>query len=222
MSKQAIKVGNFHYQQQDISDRYDPLIIPSLEQYVQNQLQEKTLYDKEANLFLLKLYQFNPQKSSIEFIKKVLTLALLHGGTTNDFNLALYLIQERIQGDDAIVQLSKLSDLLETCQFDKFWEARKESEDLIQGAVNFDTHVRKFITGILSITYQETEKHILRTALNLKDDKEVDDYIKNNKEFFRDDASTTVRFALNSYNQILPKKAPQNIKFEQVVDIGRK
>jgi hypothetical protein len=93
MSKQPIKIGNF--QLGDVSDRYDPAVITALEQYVQGQIQQKNAYDKEANLFLLKLYQFNTQKTNVEFIKKVLILSLIHGSPTNDFTLATYLIQEK-------------------------------------------------------------------------------------------------------------------------------
>jgi hypothetical protein len=87
-----VKIGNL---QLEASDRYDPVIIASLEQHVTSQIQESKPYDKEANLFLLKLYQFNTSKTNVEFVKKVLILALMYGGATNDFTLATYLIQDK-------------------------------------------------------------------------------------------------------------------------------
>jgi hypothetical protein len=87
-----VKIGNL---QLEASDRYDPVIITSLEQHVTSQIQESKPYDKEANLFLLKLYQFNTSKTNVDFVKKVLILALMYGGATNDFTLATYLIQDK-------------------------------------------------------------------------------------------------------------------------------
>ncbi|KAL0484084.1 translation initiation factor 3 subunit TIF3K1 [Acrasis kona] len=213
MSKQPIKIGNFQYQPSDATSKYDAAVIAPLEKHVQEQLTNDGTYDKEANLFLLKLYQFHPQKASLDVIKKVLILALTNGSQTNDFTLSLYLIHEKNQSEEGVSQLIKLYDLLEACQFDKFWELRATASEVLKSLPSFDNNI--LFAGVLAITYQEADKAVIMKALNFNDTKSFDEFVNSHNEFFRGTQDNTVRFALNSYNQILPKKVPQNIKFER-------
>jgi len=75
------------------TDRYSPEIIPQLEKYVQEQVASKT-YNLEANLALLKLYQFHTDKSNVKVISQILIKALMNMPNT-DFLLASYLISEK-------------------------------------------------------------------------------------------------------------------------------
>ncbi len=56
-------------------DRYNPDNIPLLEEYVQHQIEEKK-YNLDANLALLKLYQFNPNHFQTLVTAHVLLKAL--------------------------------------------------------------------------------------------------------------------------------------------------
>lgn len=76
-------------------DRYNPENLIQLEQYVQLQASEN-VYDLEANLAVLKLYQFNPLKFKNEVVVAVLLKALTNLPHT-DFVLCKCLIdQEKV------------------------------------------------------------------------------------------------------------------------------
>jgi translation initiation factor 3 subunit K len=75
------------------SNRYSPDIIPELEKYVASQVANKT-HDTEANLALLKLYQFYPEKNNSQVVANILLKAIMNFPST-DFMLALYLISEK-------------------------------------------------------------------------------------------------------------------------------
>jgi translation initiation factor 3 subunit K len=75
------------------ADRYSPEIIPQLEKFVQQQVDSKT-YHLEANLALLKLYQFHSDKANVQIISRILIKALMNMPST-DFLLAAYLISEK-------------------------------------------------------------------------------------------------------------------------------
>jgi translation initiation factor 3 subunit K len=75
------------------NSRYDSSIIPELEKYVQYQV-EKNTFDLEANLALLKLYQFYPEKTNNYIISQILIKAMMNLPNT-DFLLCMYLVSER-------------------------------------------------------------------------------------------------------------------------------
>ena len=50
--------------------RFDPAIAPQLENYVNDQVKTGT-YDLEANLALLRFYQYNPTTTKIPIVAKV-------------------------------------------------------------------------------------------------------------------------------------------------------
>lgn len=72
--------------------RYDPSILPQLEQYVTSQCTNAT-YDLDCNLATLKLYQFHPDKSNPTIIAKILVKALMNLPRT-DYLLCTYLVSE--------------------------------------------------------------------------------------------------------------------------------
>jgi translation initiation factor 3 subunit K len=66
-------------------NRYNVSILPELEKYVNEQV-EKGSYDLDANMALLKLYQFYPEKLQKAIVAKVLCKALMNL-PRNDFLL---------------------------------------------------------------------------------------------------------------------------------------
>lgn len=103
-------------------ERYNPENLVRLEVYVdeQSSLNE---YDLEANLAILKLYQFNPHCFRPEMVVKILLKALTHMPHT-DFILCKSLLDlqsmpERDVQD--ILRVMEFHTLLETCQFKEFW-----------------------------------------------------------------------------------------------------
>ncbi|ENN82173.1 hypothetical protein YQE_01452, partial [Dendroctonus ponderosae] len=71
-------------------ERYNPDNLPTLERYVEMQSKENT-YDLEANLAVLKLYQFNPHSFNIDITCQILLKALTNLPNT-DFILCKCLL----------------------------------------------------------------------------------------------------------------------------------
>lgn len=75
-------------------NRYNPDILGELQTYLQHQIDTNT-YHFEANLAILKLYQFHPAKADKTVIAKILIKALTNLPNTH-FLLCSYLINERL------------------------------------------------------------------------------------------------------------------------------
>uniref|UniRef100_A0A8D2DXI9 Eukaryotic translation initiation factor 3 subunit K n=1 Tax=Sciurus vulgaris TaxID=55149 RepID=A0A8D2DXI9_SCIVU len=122
-------------------DRYNPENLATLERYVETQAKENA-YDLEANLAVLKLYQFNPA-----FFQTTVTAQILLKALTNlphtDFTLCKCMIDQAHQEERPIRQILYLGDLLETCHFQAFWQALDENMDLLEGITGFEDSVRK-------------------------------------------------------------------------------
>ena len=89
----AATIGSFVIPEK-ISDRYDPELIPLLEQFVEQQVtQPNNFYDLEANLALLNLYQFFGNENSA-VVRKILSKALMN--LQSGFSLYLFMIPERL------------------------------------------------------------------------------------------------------------------------------
>lgn len=73
--------------------RYNPDNLPTLERYVEIQSRENA-YDLEANLAVLKLYQFNPHSFSKDITCQILLKALTNLPHT-DFILCKCLLNEK-------------------------------------------------------------------------------------------------------------------------------
>nr|XP_045010469.1 eukaryotic translation initiation factor 3 subunit K isoform X1 [Jaculus jaculus] len=144
-------------------DRYNPENLATLERYVETQAKENA-YDLEANLAVLKLYQFNPA-----FFQTTVTAQILLKALTNlphtDFTLCKCMIDQAHQEERPIRQILYLGDLLETCHFQAFWQALDENMDLLEGITGFEDSVRKFICHVVGITYQHIDRWLLAEML---------------------------------------------------------
>ena len=114
--------------------------IPALEASVDAQCAKGT-YELDDNLLLLKLYQFFPEKANPAVIARVLVKALMHLPET-DFLLCMYLIPERIATEAPVLPIVEMSNRLETCQFQAFWEELAASRELVDVAPGFDDAIR--------------------------------------------------------------------------------
>ena len=56
-------------------NRYNPDILPDLENYVNEQVSSET-YSLDANLCLLRLYQFEPERMNTQIVARILVKAL--------------------------------------------------------------------------------------------------------------------------------------------------
>eukprot|EP00163_Fabomonas_tropica_P027590 TRINITY_DN535_c0_g1_i2.p1 TRINITY_DN535_c0_g1~~TRINITY_DN535_c0_g1_i2.p1 ORF type:complete len:101 (-),score=7.73 TRINITY_DN535_c0_g1_i2:347-649(-) len=75
-------------------NRYNPNVLPQLEAHVASQI-ENNSYDIEANLCVLKLYQFYPEKANLSVIARILVKALMQLPETG-FQMSLCLIPEKL------------------------------------------------------------------------------------------------------------------------------
>ncbi|XP_014166937.1 eukaryotic translation initiation factor 3 subunit K [Geospiza fortis] len=104
-------------------DRYNPENLATLERYVETQAKENA-YDLEANLAVLKLYQFNPAFFQTGVTAQILLKALTNLPHT-DFTLCKCMIDQAHQEERPIRQILYLGELLETCHFQSFWGVSK-------------------------------------------------------------------------------------------------
>ena len=146
-------------------ERYNPDNIKTLEHYVDLQARERG-YDLEANLALLKLYQFNPTHNNMSVVVQILLKSLTNLPHT-DFVLCKCLLSQEVQEDPQIKTILYLADLLEMCQFKIFWQQVHSQGDLIKSVVGFEDSVRRFVCHVICITYQTIEEGVLGELLGL-------------------------------------------------------
>ncbi|KAK6470684.1 eukaryotic translation initiation factor 3 subunit K isoform X2 [Huso huso] len=143
-------------------DRYNPENLATLERYVETQARENA-YDLEANLAVLKLYQFNPAFFQTSITSQILLKALTNLPHT-DFTLCKCMIDQTHE-ERPIRQILYLGNLLETCHFQSFWQGLEENRELIDGITGFEDSVRKFICHVVGITYQNIDRRLLAEML---------------------------------------------------------
>ena len=147
-------------------DRYNPGNLATLERYVETQAKENA-YDLEANLAVLKLYQFNSAFFQTTVTSQILLKALTNLPHT-DFTLCKCMIDQAHQEERSIWQILYLRDLLETCHFQAFWQALDENMDLLEGITGFEDSVRKCkFFSELGLPEGREWQQVLRVALCL-------------------------------------------------------
>jgi len=144
-------------------DRYNPENLPTLERYVEMQAEEN-VYDLEANLAVLKLYQFNPAYFQATVTGQILLKALTNL-PHNDFTLCKCLIDSARLEEQLLAQICELADMLEMCQFIDVWRLINAYPAITMNIEGFEDSVRKFICHVISITYQTIHKERLQELL---------------------------------------------------------
>merc|ERR1711973_180612 len=152
-------------------ERYNPENIKTLEHYVDLQAREKG-YDLEANLALLKLYQFNTDYYRLDVVCQILLKALTNLPHT-DIILCKCMLTQDILKDPNVETILYLADLLEMCQFKAFWEAINEEAALVSTVAGFEDSIRKFVCHVISITYQTIQEPVLQELLGLVDENAI-------------------------------------------------
>jgi len=148
------------------SNRYNIEILSQLENYVQYQVDKQT-YHLEANLTVLKFYQFHPEKLQKFIVGKILIKALMNLPST-DFTLCMYLIAERHHTEEPIKILTTLAQLLESAQFADFWVETNTCRELLNTIAGFDDSIRGNIINLLTQTYHTISKDTLSEFLSMK------------------------------------------------------
>jgi len=144
-------------------DRYNPNNLSMLEDYIKEQARDN-FFDLEANLAVLKLYQFNPQMTDKGTIVLILLKALTSMPKT-DFVLCKCLVENSLLEEEQVNIILTLHNQLETCKFDAFWAELAANHGLLIGVNGFEDSIRMFISHVIKITYQRIEKSTLRSLL---------------------------------------------------------
>ncbi|RZB72006.1 Eukaryotic translation initiation factor 3 subunit K [Glycine soja] len=140
-------------------NRYNPDILPDLENYVNDQVSSQT-YSLDANLCLLRLYQFEPEKMSSQIVARILVKALM-AMPAPDFSLCLFLIPERVQMEEQFKTLIVLSHYLETGRFRQFWDEAAKSRHIVEAVPGFEQAIQGYAIHVLSLTYQRIPRTVL-------------------------------------------------------------
>jgi translation initiation factor 3 subunit K len=145
---------------------YNPDILPDLENYVNEQVSSQT-YSLDANLCLLRLYQFEPERMNTQIVARILIKALM-AIPAPDFSLCLFLIPERVQMEEQFKTLIVLSHYLETARFRQFWDEAAKSRHIVEAVPGFEQAVQAYAIHVLSLTYQNVPRSILAEAVNME------------------------------------------------------
>ncbi|KZV26825.1 eukaryotic translation initiation factor 3 subunit K [Dorcoceras hygrometricum] len=159
---------------------YNPDILPDLEIYVNEQVSSQT-YSLNANLCLLRLYQFEPERMSTQIVARILIKALM-AMPAQDFSLCLFLIPERVQMEDQFKTLIVLSHFLETARFRQFWDEAAKSRHILDVVPGFEQAIQAYAIHVLSLTYKKVPRTVLAEAINIEGlalDKFLESHIAN-------------------------------------------
>jgi translation initiation factor 3 subunit K len=143
--------------------RYNPEHLKVIENYVEEQARINK-YDLEANLAVLKLYQFNPHLLNLDVTYTILLKALTNFPHT-DFVLCKCLLLPSQMQDETVREIIYLADILEQCDFELFWQRVKSQPDLCLKITGFFDSIRKFVCHVVGITFQTIEKSYLAKLL---------------------------------------------------------
>ncbi|URE28909.1 hypothetical protein MUK42_15805 [Musa troglodytarum] len=159
---------------------YNPDIVSDLENYVNEQVSSQT-YSLEANLCLLRLYQFEPGRMSIPIVVQILIKALM-AMPASDFSLCLFLIPEQVQMEEQFKTLIVLSHYLETARFRQFWDEAAKSRSILEVVPGFEQAIQAYAIHVLSLTYQKVPRPVLAEAINIEGlslDKFIEHHVAN-------------------------------------------
>ncbi|KAL0338843.1 UNVERIFIED_CONTAM: Eukaryotic translation initiation factor 3 subunit K [Sesamum angustifolium] len=142
---------------------YNPDILPDLENYVNEQVSSQT-YSLNANLCLLRLYQFEPERISTQIVARILIKALM-AMPAPDFSLCLFLIPERV-----------------TARFRQFWDEAAKSRHILEVVPGFEQAIQAYAIQVLSLSYQKVTRSILAESINIEGpsrDKVIEHHVGN-------------------------------------------
>ncbi|KAK2182741.1 hypothetical protein NP493_339g02042 [Ridgeia piscesae] len=195
-------------------DRYNPENLPALESYVETQAIENT-YDLEANLAVLKLYQFNPTFFQTSVTGQILLKALMNMPHT-DFVLCKALIDTVRLEEETLYPILYIANQLETCQFREFWTFLEQNPGIIIGISGFVEAIKKFVCHVINITYQTIHIDLLTSLLGNISDEEVKEFMRRHgwKRFAGGEI-----FIANQEENVKTKNIKENINFDSVAGI---
>ncbi|PSN52070.1 Eukaryotic translation initiation factor 3 subunit K [Blattella germanica] len=195
-------------------DRYNPENLKHLEAYVEYQSKEN-VYHLEANLAVLKLYQFNPLSKNDNITCQILLKALTNF-PHSDFVLCKCLLNEEDLKNESIATIIFWASILESCNFQYFWERVKTNPGLCSEIVGFHDSIRKFVCHVVGITFQTVKRQMLADLLGGVDDQKLKQWV--NKYGWREEENDMI-FIANQDENIKTKNITEKIDFENAAAI---
>ena len=131
---------------------YSPEKLGDFEALVSTQAKSQA-YWLDANLALLRLYQFYPDRVNAANVAVVLAKGLQRL-PENDFHLYMCLLDEQTCKKGVIPALMQLQRLAETCAFAEFWEQARSGDaaGLLQTVIGFNESIQDFVAVTLERT----------------------------------------------------------------------
>ncbi|KAK3150671.1 hypothetical protein QOZ80_3AG0236170 [Eleusine coracana subsp. coracana] len=201
---------------------YNPDILNDLEKFVNEQVSSQT-YNLDANLSLLRLYQFEPERMSEQIVARILIKALM-AMPGPDFSLCLFLIPEHVQMKEQFKTLIVLSHYLETARFRQFWDEAAKNRNILEVVPGFEQAIQAYAVHVLSLTYQKVPRPILAEAINIEGlslDKFLEYHAANSGWIIEKGAqSQVIVLPRNEVNHPeLKKNAADTVPFEHITRI---
>ncbi|KAL0660230.1 hypothetical protein Bca4012_080815 [Brassica carinata] len=206
---------------------FNPEILPDLENYVNEQVTSQT-YSLDANLCLLRLYQFEPERMNTHVVARILIKALM-AMPTPDFSLCLFLIPERVQMEEQFKALIVLSHYLETGRFQQFWDEAAKNRHFLESVLRKLS--KAYASHLLSLSYQKLPRSVLAEKyltfdnsllLNMDGaslDKFIEHQVANNGWIVEKEGGSIV-LPQNEFNHPeLKKNAGENVPLEHIARI---
>uniref|UniRef100_A0A1L8EEC9 Eukaryotic translation initiation factor 3 subunit K n=1 Tax=Haematobia irritans TaxID=7368 RepID=A0A1L8EEC9_HAEIR len=159
-------------------ERYNPDHLKTLESYVEEQAKNNT-YDLEANLAVLKLYQFNPHMLNYN-ITNIILLKCLTNLPHTDFVMAKCLLLPQQMKNEVVQTIIDLADILERADFTLFWQRADMNTMLFRHITGFHDSIRKFVCHVVGITFQTIRKDLLKELLGGIEDSTLEKWVKQN------------------------------------------
>eukprot|EP00184_Porphyridium_aerugineum_P007698 CAMPEP_0184702712 /NCGR_PEP_ID=MMETSP0313-20130426/25245_1 /TAXON_ID=2792 /ORGANISM="Porphyridium aerugineum, Strain SAG 1380-2" /LENGTH=226 /DNA_ID=CAMNT_0027163275 /DNA_START=120 /DNA_END=800 /DNA_ORIENTATION=- len=202
------------------SRRYDPNALAELETYITEQVQGGLdKYDLDANMAVLKLYQFYPERRKIQVVVQIMAKAMMALPET-DFLCGSYMIAPELQAQEPLASMMELVGLLETGMYEQFWAKCDNSsslETVRKSVVGFDDGVRKFVMGVVGRTYASIQVDLLAKFVNL-DEGKTRELI--NKYGWAIDSSNKARVEVPKNSENGPKavRTGEHLTFKQIAN----
>lgn len=157
-------------------ERYNPDHLKTLEAYIEDQAKNNT-YDLEANLAVLKLYQFNPHMLNFDITYTILLKSLTNLPHT-DFVMAKCLLLPQQMKNETVQTIIDLADILERADFTLFWQRAEVNKSIFRHIQGFHDSIRKFVCHVVNITFQTIRRDLLKEMLGGIEDSLVDKWMK--------------------------------------------
>ena len=184
------------------SDRYNPLIIPDLESFLKDQATGQD-YSFEANLTLVKFYQFFPAKANTEYQLLAATLALIYGNES-DVGAILCLIPESVKSSSDSAALIAAVENRDACLFANLFDALEQMENTdlqsiasLVNSLKAKNSIRASVLETLSLAYKNASTPAVLKHLNLKTEADLKAL---NSNVIQTVDATTVTFTDNAGN----------------------